>query len=130
MRMRQLIIFLAFSFSVFFTNAQKNHPVYVSSWVNKPEQEGFSKPLIFIDFWATWCGPCISSMTHTEVLADEFRNDVLFLYISDEPSGKVKNFMTKRNKTFFAAVDNSGNNISNFNIVSIPNKQFLKSIRC
>jgi len=118
--MRQLVVLLLFNFLFFFVSAQENTQISVSSWVNKPEVSDFNKPLIFVDFWATWCGPCISSMPHTASLSKEFENSVLFLYISDEPSGKVKRFMEKREKSFFSAVDSSGNNISGFKVSALP----------
>jgi len=122
--MKQLIIFLFFILSVF-TSIAQSQPVYISEWVKKPTVEELKRPLIFIDFWATWCGPCISSMSHTQVLAEKFAGNVLFLYLSEEPSGKVQKFMKNRSKTFFSAVDNTGNNVKNFKITSIPHSILL-----
>lgn len=118
--MKQVVVLLLFIFLFFFASSQKNTIIYVSEWINKPKTEEFSKPLIFIDFWATWCGPCISSMPHTEYLSEIFNNDVLFFFISDEPSGKIKAFMKKRDKHFYSASDNTGKNIKNFNITHLP----------
>ena len=42
-----------------------------------------SNKLIYMDFWATWCGPCLMEMPHSEKLAEEFKSDsVEFAYIS------------------------------------------------
>lgn len=123
--MKRLILLAFFSFFFTFSYAQEKHPVYVSSWVNVPSQEKFSKSLIFVDFWATWCGPCIQSMPHTDLLAKEFEEDVLFFYVSDEPSMKVEKFMVDRNKSFFSAVENIGHNVENFNIYALPHSVLL-----
>lgn len=37
--------------------------------------------VIFIDFWATWCSPCIEGMKHSKNLIDEFKNeDIVFAF--------------------------------------------------
>lgn len=44
--------------------------------------------VIFIDIWATWCGPCRQSFAHVEPLQKYAKeNDVVLLYVSiDRPS--------------------------------------------
>src|SRR5699024_9587744 len=37
---------------------------------------------MFIDFWATWCIPCIKSMDHIEYLQSLFSDKVFFINMS------------------------------------------------
>ncbi len=39
--------------------------------------------VVCIDFWATWCRPCIKSMTYSQRMVDQYKNQgVVFLYVS------------------------------------------------
>ncbi len=39
--------------------------------------------VIYIDFWASWCRPCLQEMPHSASLRDSLKNkDVTFLYVS------------------------------------------------
>ena len=63
--------------------------------------------LILIDFWATWCGPCIASFPHLEELQQKYSEDLQILAISDEKVDVVANFLTKKsfNLSFLNDVD-------------------------
>lgn len=39
--------------------------------------------VVFVDFWATWCAPCLAAMQISESVKREFENnDVVFVYIT------------------------------------------------
>lgn len=52
--------------------------------------------IILIDFWATWCGPCIAGMPHLESLQKTFPSELLVLAVSDESPERIKKFMVNR----------------------------------
>lgn len=47
----------------------------VEKWVKGDPVTGFEKGRVYVvEFWATWCGPCIRSMPHLSELQREFKD--------------------------------------------------------
>jgi thiol-disulfide isomerase/thioredoxin len=74
-------------------------PLRVTTWVKGEPVERFEKGKVYVvEFWATWCGPCIAAMPHLSALAREYKDSVTVLSIDiDEkkktPLQKIKAFV-------------------------------------
>lgn len=83
---------------------------------------------IFLNFFATWCGPCKMEMPHIEELYNKHNlnnDDVVILAVSN-PGGRekdmdgVKQFLKDQGYTFPVLFDESGDVFSKYNIMSLP----------
>ncbi len=120
-------IFFTILLNIFLTTsffAQKTKKIYYNDNVNSISLADKQKPLIFLDFWATWCAPCISSMPHTSHLDSLYNKDVTFVYISYEPSKKVSSLLDRKGFDFISLIDNKRKSEDEFGVVSIP-RSFL-----
>lgn len=56
--------------------------------------------VVFLNFWATWCPPCIAEMPSIQVLHHKFKNDKEVLILTVEVEGKIdkaNQFMKRKN---------------------------------
>ena len=95
-----LIVAGLFGLSSFGTNAAAQEgklkvgdpapPLAVSTWLRGAEIKGFEPGHVYVvEFWATWCGPCIQIMPHMGDLQDEYREKgVTFIGFASEANDK------------------------------------------
>ncbi len=61
----------------------------------------FKGKTIFINFWATWCKPCLQEMPSIETAQVKLKNEkVVFLLASNEEPDQIKRFIKKHSYTF------------------------------
>src|ERR1039458_7098462 len=52
---------------------------------------------VVLEFWATWCGPCVMAIPHLNELAVQFKDrPVVFLSITAESRAEIEPFLKKR----------------------------------
>lgn len=59
--------------------------------------ETFKGKILLVDFWATWCGPCVAEMQNIKKIYTQFHDkgfDVLGISL-DETAGEVSDFIEK-----------------------------------
>lgn len=84
--------------------------------VNFEDLEG---EVIFLNFWATWCPPCIAEMPSLNALYMDYKDKIRFVLVSNENSGVVQSFMSRKGyalNSFTPLTDYP----ENFDIRSIP----------
>ena len=62
------------------------------------EVNASDKPVL-VDYWATWCGPCIEEMPSLAQAKKEWADQYTFLVASDEELERLVKFQKKERKS-------------------------------
>lgn len=78
--------------------------------------------VVFLNFWATWCGPCQSEMPAMEKVYNELKDkDFVILAVDlSEDKDTVRAFIEERNLTFPVLLDKDGQVGAMYDARSIP----------
>ncbi len=65
----------------------------------------FDGKIVVLDFWATWCIPCIQSFPKLEELQHTFQDYLQIITITDDPPGRIERFLNKQQMSLPVVID-------------------------
>ena len=92
-----------------------NSPVASSSFQQLKDR------LLIVDFFGTWCVPCVRALPKLSVLQEKYKGQINILLVSEESQLKLENFIKKQTNFIFpVVVDEEKNFITRFQPPSYP----------
>lgn len=62
--------------------------------------KSFKDKKILVNFWATWCPPCIAEMPSMQALYEDYSDKVAFVFVTNDDRAVVAKFINKNGYTF------------------------------
>ncbi len=96
----------------------------IATWLNAKDDLSLDKlkgRVVFVDFWGTWCGPCVKKIPEVQKLAERFadRGVVVIGVHSAEAADTCRDFVEKNGITFPIAID-SGKTAKSYAVTEWP----------
>ncbi len=83
------------------------------------------KPVL-INFWATWCGPCVAEMPLLDATAQQYLGDLVVLGVNQgESAAKVNNFVQLRGFSYPFLIDAAQNVGDLYKVSAYPTSVFI-----
>jgi thiol-disulfide isomerase/thioredoxin len=96
---------------------------------NSVQLADYKGKVVVLDFWATWCAPCIASFPVMNEVAESYKADpsVVFLFVNSLQTGDdrikpVRDFMKSTQYGFRVLLDTADKVADLYNVKSLPTK--------
>lgn len=90
--------------------------------LNIPNDKNIENKYIILEFWATWCAPCLGAVPHLNELQNKFKNrkDLYFFSLTYEKPDKIKRTLEKVEFKTIVVSDQTKKTEASFNVEGIP----------
>jgi thiol-disulfide isomerase/thioredoxin len=102
----------------------------VSNWINGDAAAlaSLKGKIVVLDFWATWCGPCLASIPHTNELAEKYKGKVVFIGVCHPRGGeKMADTVKEKGIKYPVCLDGDGATAKAYAVNGFPDYYIINA---
>ena len=97
----------------------------IEKYLQAPEGEkslsALKGKVVVLEFWATWCAPCVAEIPHLNQLSEEFHDkQVQFISITDEDEDVIAPFLKRQEMKSWIGLDTDRSAFEAYGVRGIP----------
>ena len=97
----------------------------IEKYLQAPEGEkslsALKGKVVVLEFWATWCAPCVAEIPHLNQLSEEFRDkQVQFISVTDEGEDVIAPFLKRQEMKSWIGLDTDRSAFEAYGVRRIP----------
>ncbi len=87
----------------------------------QPSWKALRGKVVVLEFWATWCGPCVAAIPHLNQLADKFKDEpIQFISVTAEDEKVVRPFLRRKPIQAWIGLDTDKSMFDDYGVTGIP----------
>lgn len=96
----------------------------------KVTSEELKNKVVILNFWASWCGPCVEEVPSLIKLIEHFKGEIVLLAISGDSSREdidvfLKSFPGMKNDSIYVVFDQDRSIMKKFSVARLPESLIL-----
>ncbi len=96
--------------------------VDAQEWINtdsEPSLESLRGKVVMVEFWATWCGPCIANIPHLNELHERYADEgLVILSLTDQSQRGISDFLERTEMNYI--IGTGSETIRDYGVTGIP----------
>lgn len=123
-----LVLFVSLSISAMAASKQQAPDFRLSGVKSEVKLSSYRGKPVYVDFWASWCGPCRKSFPWMNGMQEKYGNKIKIIAVNlDQDRAEADKFLAQNPPKFTIAFDPEGKTAEAYKVKAMPSSYLIDS---